>query len=95
MMEDTEGFGSSLYTSLQDILDWVDSVNTGNSDNEKSLYYFDKIDELLILINNISNSSEFNIPVEDREELNNLSNIFNELRKELFVHGWSGISSNT
>ena len=48
-MEETEGFGSALYQNLPEVLDWA--ATPENHTNEESLYQFNKIDELLILIN--------------------------------------------
>lgn len=83
-MEDFDDFGSSLYKNLHDILDWAEE-NQSNGNEEDILYQINRIDELLILINNISNSLEVNISVEDCEELLRISNVFDQLRKEL-VH---------
>jgi len=90
-MEETEGFGSALYQNLQEVLDWAASPE--NHTKEESLYQFNKIDELLILINKIS-LPEFNISIEDRDNLLEISNVFNELRKELLGYFQTNTNSN-
>ena len=72
------------------MLDWAASPE--NHTNEESLYQFIKIDELLILINKIS-LPEFNISIEDRDNLFAISNVFNELRKEPLAYFQSNTNS--
>ena len=77
-----EDFGSLLYKNLFNILNSTATEESQN-DQEDTLYQLNCLDELLTIINNVSNSLEVNILEEDRENLLNISNAFDQLRKEL------------
>ena len=77
-----ENFGSLLYKNLFNILNCTATEESQN-DQENILYQLNCLDKLPTIINNVSNSLEVNILEEDRENLLNISNAFDQLRKKL------------
>ena len=76
-----DGLGTSLQTSLQSVLTSVEIIS--DDDEEELLFQCQRIDELLIILNNLSTNIDLEIATEDVSTLSNLIVTFNDLRKLL------------
>lgn len=73
--------GTSLQTSLQSVLTSLENIS--DNDEEELLFQCHRIDELLIILHNLSTNIDLEIATEDVSTLSNFIVIFNDLRKLL------------
>ena len=76
-----DDLGTTLQKNLNDVLTSLENLQVDNE--EELLFQWHRIDELLIILNNLINNLSLGISTEDTTHISGLITIFDDLRKQI------------